>query len=435
MRLLKTTGRGAAETRRVLEMLERRRETGSEGVAPVVAGIVNAVRKGGDKALRKYAARLDGLSPQAPLQITAEEMKQAWEESARHIQEALKTAAENIRTFAERQLAKDWSISPVPGLSTGQLVRPICAVGCYVPSGRHPLPSTLLMTVIPAQVAGVERVVVASPRPAPATLATAWLLGVEHFYRIGGAQAIAALAYGTESIARVDKIVGPGNIYVTAAKKLVAFDCAIDMLAGPTEILVTSDQGDPVYIAADLVAQAEHDSEALAILVTTRPGLASKVIAEVKLRAKSNSTAKQSLAKHGYVFVTGSTEEAREITNRLAPEHLTVDEPSDTEWVKNAGSVFIGSHSSQPMGDYVSGPNHTLPTGGFARVRAGLSVMDFVKVITVQQYDESALKRLGPAAIAMANAEGLKAHAEAIHARGIGAPEASKAMRRGSVNG
>ena len=271
MRLLKTTGRGAAETRRVLELLERRRETGSEEVAPVVAGIVNAVRKGGDKALRKYAARLDGLSPQAPLQITAEEMKQAWEQTARHIQEALKTAAENIRTFAKRQLAKDWSFSPVPGLSTGQLVRPICAVGCYVPSGRHPLPSTLLMTVIPAQVAGVERIVVASPKPALETLAAAHLLGVEQFYRIGGAQAIAALAYGTESIARVDKIVGPGNLYVTAAKKLVAFDCAIDMLAGPTEIVVTSDKGDPVYIAADLVAQAEHDSEALAILVTTRP--------------------------------------------------------------------------------------------------------------------------------------------------------------------
>ncbi len=435
MRLLKTTGRGAAETRRVLELLERRRETGSEGVTPIAAGIVKAVRKGGDKALRKYAAQLDGLSPQVPLQITAEEMRQAWEQTGTHIQEALKTAAENIRIFAKRQLATDWSVSPVPGLSTGQLVRPICAVGCYVPSGRHPLPSTLLMTVIPAQVAGVERIVVASPRPARETLAAACLLGVDKFYRIGGAQAIAALAYGTESIARVDKIVGPGNLYVTAAKKLVAFDCAIDMLAGPTEIVVTSDEGAPVYIAADLVAQAEHDSEALAILVTTRPGLASEVIAEVRLRAKSNPTARQSLAKHGYVFVTGSTEEAREITNRLAPEHLTVDQQSDTEWVKNAGSVFIGPHSPQPMGDYVSGPNHTLPTGGFARVRGGLSVMDFVKVITVQRYDESALSQLGPAAIAMANAEGLTAHAEAIQARGAGVPTASKAMRKGGVNG
>jgi histidinol dehydrogenase len=435
MRLLKTTGRGAAEARRVLELLDRRRETSSEGVAPVVAGIVNAVRKGGDKALRKYAAQLDGLSPQTPLQITAAEMKQAWEQTARHIQEALKTAAENIRTFAKRQLATDWSVSPVPGLSTGQMVRPICAVGCYVPSGRHPLPSTLLMTAIPAQVAGVPRIAVASPNPAEETLAAAHLLGIKEFYRIGGAQAIAALAYGTESLARVDKILGPGNLYVTAAKKFVAFDCAIDMLAGPTEIVVTSDKGNATYIAADLVAQAEHDAEALAILVTTRSELASEVIAEVKLRVKSNPTAKESLAKHGYVFVAGSADEAREITNRIAPEHLTVDDPSDVEWIQNAGSVFIGSHSPEPMGDYVSGPNHTLPTGGFARVRGGLSVMDFVKVITMQQYDESALKRLGPAAIAMASAEGLKAHAEAIHARGIGAPDASKTMGKDGANG
>jgi len=430
MRLLRTKGRGAAETRRILEQLERRRESSADSVAPIVRHIVNAVRKGGDKAVRKYAAQLDGLSPQSPLQITLEEMQQAWKQTAQPIQEALRVAAGNIRGFAERQRPIGWSFAPVPGLSTGQMVRPICAVGCYVPSGRHPLPSSLLMTVVPAQVAGVERIVVVSPNPATETLAAAHLLGVEHFYCIGGAQAIATLAYGTETIPRVDKIVGPGNSYVTAAKKLVAFDCAIDMLAGPTEIVVTSDKGDPAYIAAELVAQAEHDPEALAILVTTQRPLASTVIGEVRSRVRSNATARESLSKHGYVFLTASVDEAREITNRLAPEHLTVDDPSDTLWVQNAGSVFIGPNSSQPMGDYVSGPNHTLPTSGYARVRGGLSVMDFVKIITVQEYDRSALKLLGPATIALAEAEGLKGHAEAIRARGIGPSTTAERKRR-----
>jgi histidinol dehydrogenase len=424
MRLLRTAGRGAAETRRVLSSLENRRESSAESVTPAVHRIVKAVRKDGDKALRRYGAKFDNLSPQAPLQIAAGEMELAWNHTSQSIKTALEVATSNIQAFAQRQLATPWSFSPTPGLSTGQMVRPICAVGCYVPSGRHPLPSSLLMTTIPAQVAGVPRIVVASPNPAAETLAAAHLLGVREFYRIGGAQAIAALAYGTETIARVDKIVGPGNVYVTAAKRSVAFDCAIDMLAGPTEIVVTSDKGDPAYIAAELVAQAEHDPEALAIFVTTQPDLASQVITEVKLQANANATAKQSLAANGYVFLVSSQQEAQEITNRLAPEHLTVDDPSDTQWVQNAGSVFIGPHSPQPMGDYVSGPNHTLPTGGFARVRGGLSVLDFVKLITVQQYDEAALQKLGPSAIALAKAEGLFGHAAAIRARGIASGDA-----------
>jgi histidinol dehydrogenase len=431
MRLLKTTGPGAAEARRVLEQLERRRESSVQNVAPVVLRIVNAVRKGGDEALRKYATQFDGLLPQAPLQISTDEMDQAWEQTAAPIQKALKAASTNIRAFAKGQLPKDWSYSPLQGLTIGQVVRPICAVGCYVPGGRHPLPSSLLMTAIPAQVAGVPRIVITSPNPAVETLAAAHLLGIKEFYCVGGAQAIAALAYGTESVIRVDKIVGPGNLYVTAAKRLVSYDCAIDMLAGPTEIVVTSDKGNPAYIAAELVAQAEHDPEALAILVTTRPDLASQVIAEVKSRAKSNATAKQSLAKHGYVFVAASTEDARGITNRLAPEHLTVDEASDAEWVRNAGSVFIGPLSPQPMGDYVSGPNHTLPTGGYARVRGGLSVLDFVKLITVQRYNMASLRRLGPSAIALAEAEGLIGHADAIRTRGIQGPEMARIPREG----
>jgi histidinol dehydrogenase len=273
------------------------------------------------------------------------------------------------------------------------------------------------MTVIPAQVAGVRRIAVVSPKPAQETLAAAHLLGITEFYRAGGAHAIAALAYGTNSIPRVDKIVGPGNLYVTSAKRLVAFDCAIDMLAGPTEIVVTSEQGNADEIASDLVAQAEHDPEALAIFVTTRNELAKKVLAETKLRSRSNSVARRALSRNGLVIVAADLKEARQITNRLAPEHLTVDKADDLNWVESAGSVFVGRWSPQPMGDYISGPNHTLPTGGMARVRGGLSVNDFVKLITVQEYSAQGLRELGPQAALLAGAEGLTGHAAAIRTR------------------
>ena len=418
MRLVNTHGRGGRQTWQMLRELELRGARSTARAMPVVERIVGDVRKGGDQALRRYAAKLDGLTPQQPFAISRAEMEQAWEATPKTIQAAMQTAARNIRRFARRQMPKEWSAA-AGGLTTGQRVRALGAVGCYVPSGRYPLPSTLLMTVIPAQVAGVERIVVVSAKPAKETLAAAAMLGVSGFYRIGGAQAVAALAYGTESIPRVDKIVGPGNWYVTAAKKLVAFDCSIDMLAGPTEIVVTSEGGDAVGIAADLVAQAEHDPAALAILVTTNAPLAREVIKEVRRRVKTNPIARQAIEKNGLVVVAGSVEEAREITNRLAPEHLSVDAKKDLDWVRNAGSVFIGRYSPQPMGDYVSGPNHTLPTGGVAQVRGGLSVMDFLKVITVQEYTLAGLQRLGPAAIALANAEGLHGHAEAVRARGI----------------
>ncbi len=418
MRLVRTQGRGGQAARQMLSELELRGARNTARAMPVVEKIVSDVRKGGDKALRRYAAKLDGLAAKQPLAISREEMQQAWEETPKSLQEAMKTAATNIRRFAERQMPKDWSATS-GGLTTGQRVRPVGAVGCYVPSGRYPLPSTMLMTVVPAQVAGVQRIVVVSPKPAKETLAAAALLGVTEFYRIGGAQAVAALAYGAESVARVSKIVGPGNWYVTSAKKMVAFDCAIDMLAGPTEIVVTSESGDATGIASDLVAQAEHDPEALAILVTTQTALAQQVVKEVARRVKSNPIAKRAIGHNGLAVIAGSLEEAREITNRLAPEHLTVDSSEDLDWVRNAGSVFIGRYSPQPMGDYVSGPNHTLPTGGVAQVRGGLSVMDFVKVITVQEYTLAGLRKLGPAAIALAEAEGLHGHAEAVRARGI----------------
>ena len=418
MKVVKTQGRGGKATRQLLSELEQRGARNTARTMPVVQRIVGDVRKRGDRALRRYAAKLDGLNPKHALEISRAEMEQAWEATPRPLQEAMRTAAENIRAFATRQMPQEWSVSD-DGLTTGQRIRPLGAVGCYVPSGRYPLPSTLLMTVIPAQVAGVERIVVVSPKPAKETLAAGALLGVSSFYRIGGAQAIAALAFGTDSIPRVDKIVGPGNWYVTAAKKMVAFDCAIDMLAGPTEIVVTSENGDAAGIAADLVAQAEHDPEAVAILITTKDSLAREVAGQVARRVKTNAVARQSIERHGLAIIAGSVEEAREITNRLAPEHLTVDSQEDLAWIRNAGSVFIGGYSPQPMGDYVSGPNHTLPTGGVAQVRGGLSVMDFLKVITVQEYNLAALKRLGPAAITLATAEGLHGHAEAVRARGI----------------
>jgi histidinol dehydrogenase len=417
MKLIRTKGRGAAHTAETLAALERRGGAALDAVLPAVRRIVTDVRKHGDRALLRYAAQFDGLAGAAALRVTPEEMAAAWDALNPALRKALSTAAKQIRRFAERQMPASWNASPIAGLTTGQLVRPLGSVGCYVPSGRHPLPSTLLMTAVPAQAAGVNRIVVVSPKPAPETLAAAHLLGITEFYRLGGAHAIAALAYGTASVTRVDKIVGPGNLYVTAAKRLLAFDCAIDMLAGPTEIVVTSERGTAPGIASDLVAQAEHDPEALAIFITTRQDLAKEVIAEAKLRSRDNPVARESLDRNGLVIVAASVDEARAITNLLAPEHLTVDAASDLKWVENAGSVFVGRWSAQPMGDYISGPNHTLPTGGMARVRGGLSVCDFVKLITVQEYSAEGLRALGPQAELLAEAEGLVGHAEAIRTR------------------
>ena len=417
MKLIRTKGRGALQAKALIDALERRGGAALDAVLPAVKRIVGDVRRRGDRALMRYAEEFDGLTAATALRVTPDEMAAAWESVEPALRDALQTAAEQIRGFAVRQLPESWSDISTDGLKTGQLVRPIASVGCYVPSGRHPLPSTLLMTAIPAQVAGVKCIAVVSPRPAKETLAAAHLLSITEFYRLGGAHAVSALAYGTSSVKRVDKIVGPGNLYVTAAKRLVAFDCAIDMLAGPTEIVVTSERGNAADIASDLVAQAEHDSEALAIFITTRGDLAKEVMAEAKLRSRDNTVARQALDGNGLVIVAANVGEAREITNRLAPEHLTVDTTSDVNWVENAGSVFVGRWSAQPMGDYISGPNHTLPTGGMAHVRGGLSVNDFVKLITVQEYSPQGIRLLGRQAAALAEAEGLVGHAEAIGVR------------------
>ena len=412
MKLIRTYGRTAKTAAHLIAQIEARGAASTAKVEPVVTKILAEVRQGGDEALLEYATRFDGLDGK-PIKVAPEEMSQAWASIPPELQLAMQTAQANIRAFAEAQLPEQWTLEQ-DGLTTGQIVRPIAAVGCYVPGGRYPLPSTVFMTATPAQVAGVPRIVVCSPKPAPETLAAAHLAGVTEFYRIGGAQAIAALAFGTETIAPVNKIVGPGNLYVTAAKAAVSHEVGIDMPAGPTEIGIISENGPAPGLAADLVAQAEHDPEALAVFITPSESLAEAVLAELKLQSKSNDIAKQSLAANGYIFITQTIEEARTLTNRLAFEHLSVDSKYDLAWVENAGSVFIGPYSPQSMGDYISGPNHVLPTGRAGRIRGGLSVYDFLKVITVQHYSRKALKQLGPHAITLAEAEGLTAHANSI---------------------
>jgi histidinol dehydrogenase len=417
LELLTTSGSGARKVERLLQSLEQRGTVNLDRVERQVRRIVDDVRRGGDRALLTARDHFDGVPKKQPLRIAPGDLHRAWQETSPELHAALKLAARNIAEFARRQLPQEWDTEPVPGVKTGQRVRALSAVGCYVPSGRHPLPSSLLMTAIPAQVAGVRRIVVVSPRPARETLAAAALLGIDEIYQVGGAQAIAALAYGTPSLPRVDKIVGPGNLYVTAAKRMVAFDCGIDMLAGPTEIVVCSERGHPEAIAADLVAQAEHDTETFSLLVTSQSDLAKQVMREVKEQSKGNPVARDALRHHGYVIVTDTKEHAREVTNRIAAEHLTVDNEDDLKWVQHAGSVFVGNWSSQPLGDYISGPNHTLPTGGAARIRGGLSVMDFLRLVTVQSYTADGVRALGPAAMALANAEGLSAHAAAVERR------------------
>lgn len=417
MKLVQTFGRTRKAAAALIETIERRGAANTSKVGPVVLRILADVRSLGDAALRKYAEEFDGLRPGAALLVSLNEMEAAWNATSPELQAAMQIAQANIRAFAVAQKPKEWTISPSEGVTTGQIVRPLESVGCYVPGGRYPLPSTLLMTVTPAQVAGVARIVVCTPKPAQETLAAAWLAGVTEFYRIGGAQAIAALGFGTSSIDPVNKIVGPGNLYVTAAKILVSQECGIDMPAGPTEIVVTSETGNPAGIAADLVAQAEHDPEALAVLISSNRTLADAVKAEVKIQSQGNAIAKQSLAAQGFIFVTDSVTESRALTNRLAPEHLSVDSAADLKWVRNAGSVFIGAWSPQSMGDYITGPNHVLPTGRTGRVRGGLSVMDFLKVITVQQYTRKALRAMGPHTIALAKAEGLLGHAQSVRVR------------------
>jgi histidinol dehydrogenase len=401
---------------RFVREVERRGATDLADVEPAVRRIVNDVRRDGDRALRRYATRWDDLEKNEPLRVPDSELQNAWEGISPELRDAITQAATNIRRYCEWQRPEEWRREIEPGVCVGQFVRPLESVGCYIPGGRYPLPSTVLMTVIPAQVAAVGRIQVVSPRPAQATLAAAAFLGVREFYRVGGAQAISALAYGTESIPRVDKIVGPGNRYVTAAKKLVALECAIEFLAGPTEAVFISAEGDPRLIAADLVAQAEHDPDALCILITSSRKLARAVEKEVTRRTRSNPIADQSLSRRGAILLVDSLEQAVEISNRIAPEHLTLP-ASLSAAVQNAGSVFLDEFTPQSAGDYISGPNHVLPTGAMARVRGGLSVLDYVRIISCQEISRYGIHRIAPSGVVLAEAEGLRGHAESLRIR------------------
>jgi histidinol dehydrogenase len=394
--------------------LLKRKAARMEEAEAVVRPILEAVRKRGDRALVEYARKFDGLTAKS-VSVPEAALAAGRDALAPEFRQAVEQAAENIRSYACRQKPVEWVEGPY-----GQIVRPLETVAAYIPGGRYPLPSTVLMTVIPAQVAGVVNICIACPKPVDAVLGTVAMLGVANVFHMGGAQAIAAFAFGTRTVPRADRIVGPGNIYVAAAKKLLAGEVGIDFVAGPTEILIIAAEGDPRFLAADMLAQAEHDVDASAILLTTSKRLASAVAKEVDRQLATLPTApvaRKSIARNSAIVLVKSIDEAIDISNRFAPEHLSVPEGVALQKIRNAGSIFIGAHSPEAAGDYASGPNHVLPTGGAARIRGGLSVTDFVKVISVQQLSPSRLAQLAPTITTLARAEGLEAHARSVEVR------------------
>ncbi len=403
------------------DRLLQRRSARLEKAERTVAPIIESVRKNGDRALLAYARKLDGLGRRVTsVAVPPAETDAAYESLPAAFRRAVRQASRHIRDFARLQLPKPVSARLSDGQRVGHVVRPLNAMAAYVPSGRYPLPSTVLMTVIPAQVAGVPKTFVASPRPSPEILGVSRQLGVDGVFRMGGAHAIAAFAFGTETVPRVDRIVGPGNIYVTAAKKLLAGVVGIDFVAGPTEILILAEDGDPKAIAADMLAQAEHDVEASAVLVTTSRRLAATVQKEVAGQLKTlptAPTASAAIRNNSAIILAPSLASGVEVSNRFAPEHLNIPDRSLLPSITSAGSVFIGPYSPEAAGDYASGPNHVLPTSGQARVRAGLSSADFVKIISVQELSRRSLDRLAPAITTLARSEGLEAHARSVEVR------------------
>jgi histidinol dehydrogenase len=379
-----------------------------------VRPILDAVQERGDEAVLEFARKFDQFSGH-DLTVSTGDARVSGEFLG-----ALGTAARNIREYAALQLPKENWVTFPDGRRLGQIIRPLDSMGAYIPAGRYPLPSTLLMTVIPAQVAGVRTICATSPHPSPEILATARFLGLQKVFRIGGAHAIAALAFGTASVPKVDRIVGPGNIYVAAAKKLLAGEVGIDFIAGPTEIVIIADDADPRHLAADMLAQAEHDVEASSILLTTSTTLAEQVVVEVGRQLQTLATAPvacEAIRHNSAVILCPTLDAAVEASNRLAPEHLVIYDESLLPKIQHAGSIFLGAYSPEAAGDYVSGPNHVLPTSGAARIRGGLSSADFVKIISVQQLTEEALQKLAPAVTTLARAEGLEAHARSVEVR------------------
>jgi histidinol dehydrogenase len=387
----------------------------------VAEKIVSYVRRRGDAALLAWSKKFDGgPSRVADIWVPAVERRSAARGVSRELIRALEHAARNIRRVAMEQRPRAWSIDVERGVRVSQRVLPIETVGCYIPGGRHSLVSTLLMTAIPAQVAGVPRIIVACPKPSAALLAAAEMLGLTEIARVGGAQAIAAMAYGTQTIPRVDKIFGPGNRWVDAAKRLVASDCAVDLPAGPTELLVIAERGNPEFIAADMIAQAEHDPDAMSVLVTSSKKLASGVanaIDEQLAWLPGANPARKSLTRPGTILLAKNRAAAFEFANQFAAEHVSLpDGASLLGGIRSAGSIFVGPWSAQPFGDYSSGTNHVLPTAGWARARGGLSTADFVKCVSVQQVTRAGA-RIATVARLMAEAEDLTAHARAAAIR------------------
>ncbi|CAM4087083.1 histidinol dehydrogenase [Saccharibacillus endophyticus] len=412
--------------------LRRDVEYGSEEQVATVKRIVGDIKAEGDSALLRYTESLDRTRLEASqLRVTAQELQDAYGRVEESFVTAIRAAAVNIRAFHERQKRNSWMELQPDGGMLGQIIRPLRRVGVYVPGGKAAYPSSVLMNVIPAQVAGVPEIVMVTP-PAtggtegidPYILVAAAEAGVTEIYRVGGAQAIAALAYGTESIARVDKICGPGNIYVALAKREVYGLVDIDSLAGPSEIVVLADEtADPEYVAADLLSQAEHDELASAILVSTSERLAEYVAAEVERQLSElprETIARASIENYGAIIVTGSIEEGIEVVNRLAPEHLEVMVQNPTDYlglIENAGAIFLGPYSSEPVGDYFAGPNHIIPTNGTARFASPVDVDDFIKKSSLIQYSKQALLQNASTIMELARREGLEGHARAIEVR------------------
>jgi histidinol dehydrogenase len=404
----------ASDTRAVEALLSPRRAD-ERAVMRRVSRIVEAVRAEGDAAVRRFAREFDGFS--GPFEIPRRLWHAEARKAPRDVRSALKIAAANIARVAETQRPVSRRVRVAPGITVEQRVRPLDRVGCYVPGGRYPLPSTLLMTAIPARVAGVPEIIAVCPRPEPVVLAAAEAAGITRLFRLGGAHAIAALAFGTDSVPSVDRIVGPGNKYVAAAKGYVSGEVGIDMQAGPSEILILSDSGNPAWLAADLIAQAEHDPDARAVLVTTKRRLASSVARQVAERLPDEGPAGASLANHGGIIVARTRAAMIALANRMAPEHLVVDDDTTANAVRRAGAIFVGAYTAQVAGDYAIGSNHVLPTGGAARFRGGLSTADFVRVVSVQRMTRAGLTRLAPTVRTLARAEGLVSHEASIQVR------------------
>jgi histidinol dehydrogenase len=401
--------------RRALARVFARDRVADAAFARRVAGIVGRVRREGDAALVGFARRFDDVRP--PLEVSHQEMMAEAARVPASVRRAIQQAARHIARVASRQVPRSFTVAVAPGVSIEQRVEPLARVGCYVPGGRFPLPSSLLMTAVPARVAGVGDVIAVCPRPEPVVMAAALEAGVTRLFHVGGAHAVAALAYGTDTVPRVDKIVGPGNRWVAAAKAMVSADCAIDFYAGPTEIVVVAASGRPEWYAADLVAQAEHDPDARSILISWKRPFLERVVARVEQLARGRDIVRQSLARHGVAIVARSAETAMTLVNRLAPEHLVVDREALIRRTVVAGAVFVGPYTAQAAGDYATGSNHVLPTSGAARFRGGLSAADFVRVMAVQRLTRGGLARLAPTIVALARAEGLAAHAESIQVR------------------